>query len=168
MDEARKDPESVIEKPKAPVMYWLEWYWDLTRRKLPVRSYLERSDYESDDRLGGGGRKSGFENVEDRDDKWGTILPQVGTVTRLTVEKTRLTAAKAKENRVGSEVKPMVPAPPDWIRKSCETRAGRRAILYARCDGIKVMTLEGSKSAGTDLDSKNGKDNSLSRDKLKC
>ena len=34
----------------------------------------------------GDGRKLGFENVEDKDDKWGMILPQViamGTVTRI-------------------------------------------------------------------------------------
>jgi len=33
----------------------------------------------------GGGRKLGFENVEDKNDKWSIILPQViamGTVTR--------------------------------------------------------------------------------------
>ncbi|KAF8327638.1 hypothetical protein F5887DRAFT_1190097 [Amanita rubescens] len=52
----------------------------------------------------GGGRKLGF---KDKDDKWGIILPQVitmGTVTCGAIEK----------NRVGSELKAMVRAPPGY------------------------------------------------------
>jgi hypothetical protein len=46
----------------------------------------------------GSGRKLGF---EDKDDKWGIILPQVvamGTVTRSAIEKTWLTASNVKKN----------------------------------------------------------------------
>ncbi len=41
-----------------------------------------------------GGRRLSFENVEDKDDKWGMIIPQVvpmGTVTHRAIEKTWLT-----------------------------------------------------------------------------
>ena len=43
------------------------------------------------------------------------ILPQLvtaGTLTRRAVERTWLTASNAKENRIGSELKTLVEAPP--------------------------------------------------------
>lgn len=49
--------------------------------------------------------------------KLGIILPQLipmGTITRRAVEKTWLTASNAKKNRVGSELKAMVRAPPGY------------------------------------------------------
>ncbi|KAJ4467314.1 DNA polymerase family A-domain-containing protein [Lentinula aciculospora] len=52
-----------------------------------------------------------------RDKKWGIIVPQViamGTVTRRAIERTWLTASNAKKNRVGSELKAMVRAPPGY------------------------------------------------------
>ena len=51
---------------------------------------------------------------DDPGSKAGIILPQVitmGAVTRRVIERTRLTASNA-ENRVGSELKAMVRAPP--------------------------------------------------------
>ena len=54
---------------------------------------------------------------DDKDDKWGMILPQViamGTVTHRAIEKTWLTASNAKKNHVGSELKAMVRAPPGY------------------------------------------------------
>ncbi len=46
----------------------------------------------------------GVENVEDKDEKWGMILPRViimGTVTRRAIEKTRLTASERKRTASG-------------------------------------------------------------------
>ena len=53
----------------------------------------------------------------DIQDRVGFILPQLipmGTVTRRAVERTWLTASNAKKNRVGSELKSMVTAPPGY------------------------------------------------------
>ena len=47
----------------------------------------------------------------------GVIIPQVivaGTATRRAVEPTWLTASNAKENRLGSELKALVRAPPGY------------------------------------------------------
>ena len=71
---------------------------------------LDRSGHEPGGRLGG---RWGFENVEDKDDKWDIILPQVitmGTVARRAIEKTWLTASNAKRNRTEA----MVRAPPGY------------------------------------------------------
>ena len=63
---------------------------------------------------GGGGRKLGFENVEDKDDKWDIILPQgiaMGTITRRAIEKKlgrQLLIVKK------NQLKPMVRAPPGY------------------------------------------------------
>ena len=49
--------------------------------------------------------------------KAGIIFPQMitmGTVTRSAIERTFLTASNAKKNRVGSELKSMVCAPPGY------------------------------------------------------
>jgi len=111
----------------------------------------------------GGGRKLGF---EDKDDKWGIILPQVittSTVTRRAIEKAWLTPSNAKKNRARSELKVMVLAPPGyaiigagvdseelWI-SSCmgDAQSGMHGAT-----ALGWMTLEGTKSAGTDLHSK--------------
>ncbi|KAF8334423.1 hypothetical protein F5887DRAFT_1256706 [Amanita rubescens] len=66
----------------------------------------------------GGGWKLGF---EDKDDKWGmpVVHPQaitMGKVIRRAIEKIWLTASNAKKNRVGSGLKAMVRAPPDYAR----------------------------------------------------
>ena len=134
---------------------------------------------------GAGGKKLGFEDMlvpGDRDndnDKWGIILPQViamGTVTRRAIEKTWLTASNAKKNRVGSELKAMVRAPPGhaivgadvdseelWI-SSC---MGDAQFGMHGATALGWMTLEGTKGAGTDLHSKTAKILGLSRDQAK-
>ncbi|KAF8328293.1 DNA polymerase family A-domain-containing protein [Amanita rubescens] len=299
MDEARKDPESVIEEPKAPAVCWPKWYWDLTKPKkslppgtidltprnriapllfkLAWRGYplfhsrehgwiyrvpssvsetskhgspltfsnpadwtladlvlhhgfafykLPHKDGEkanvgsplaktfvkyaadgvltspggeakealelsavcsywmsSRDRImnqmvvwEGDGRKLGF---EDKDDKWGIILPQVismGTVTRRAIEKTWLTASNAKKNRVGSELKAMVRAPPGYAIIGADVDSEELWISSCMGDAqfgmhgataLGWMTLEGTKSAGTDLHSKTAKILGLSRDQAK-
>ncbi|KAF8347323.1 DNA polymerase family A-domain-containing protein [Amanita rubescens] len=138
-------------------------YWMSSRDRLMNQMVVWESD----------GRKLGF---EDQDDKWGIILPQVismGTVTRRAIEKTWLTASNAKKNRVGSELKAMVRAPPGnaiigadvdseelWI-SSC---MGDAQLGMHGATALGWMTLEGTKSAGTDLHSKTAKILGLSRD----
>jgi DNA polymerase gamma 1 len=105
-----------------------------------------------------GGRKKQKEH--------GFILPQVipmGTITRRAVENTWLTASNAKKNRVGSELKAMVKAPPGysfvgadvdseelWIASLC----GDATFKLHGGNAIGFMTLEGTKAAGTDLHSR--------------
>lgn len=55
---------------------------------------------------------------EKKECRTGTILPMVvtaGTITRRAVEPTWMTASNAYIDRIGSELKAMVEAPPGWF-----------------------------------------------------
>ncbi|KAJ6591761.1 DNA polymerase family A-domain-containing protein [Mycena vulgaris] len=123
-------------------------------------------------------RNLGF--TDDRDNKkWGIILPQVitmGTVTRRAIEKTWLTASNAKKNRVGSELKAMVRAPPGYAIVGADVDSEELWISSCMGDAqfglhgataIGWMTLEGTKAAGTDLHSKTASILGISRDQAK-
>lgn len=109
----------------------------------------------------------------------GMILPQVitmGTVTRRAVEATWLTASNAKKNRVGSELKSMVRAPKGYSIVGADVDSEELWISSVMGDSqfglhgataIGWMTLEGTKSAGTDLHSKTASILSISRDAAK-
>jgi len=109
----------------------------------------------------------------------GMILPQVitmGTVTRRAVEATWLTASNAKKNRVGSELKAMVRAPPGYSIVGADVDSEELWIASVMGDSqfglhgataIGWMTLEGTKSAGTDLHSKTASILGISRDSAK-
>lgn len=96
----------------------------------------------------------------------GYILPQVipmGTVTRRAVENTWLTASNAKKNRVGSELKSMVTAPPGYCFVGADVDSEELWIASLIGDAqfklhggnaVGFMTLEGTKAAGTDLHSR--------------
>ncbi|KAK8124776.1 DNA polymerase family A [Apiospora kogelbergensis] len=96
----------------------------------------------------------------------GYILPQVipmGTITRRAVENTWLTASNAKKNRVGSELKAMVKAPPGYSFVGADVDSEELWIASVIGDAIfklhggnaiGFMTLEGTKAAGTDLHSR--------------
>ena len=111
--------------------------------------------------------------------KWGVILPQVitmGTVTRRAIEKTWLTASNAKKNRVGSELKAMVRAPPGYAIVGADVDSEELWISSVMGDAqfglhgataIGWMTLEGTKKAGTDLHSKTASILGISRDQAK-
>jgi DNA polymerase gamma 1 len=111
--------------------------------------------------------------------KAGIILPQVitmGTVTRRAIERTWLTASNAKENRVGSELKAMVRAPPGYALVGADVDSEELWISSAMGDAqfglhgataLGWMTLEGTKAAGTDLHSKTASILGLSRDQAK-
>jgi DNA polymerase gamma 1 len=99
----------------------------------------------------------------------GIILPQVipmGTITRRAVESTWLTASNAKKNRVGSELKALVTAPPGYVFVGADVDSEELWIASLVGDAqfklhggnaLGFMTLEGSKAAGTDLHSKTAK-----------
>lgn len=109
----------------------------------------------------------------------GLILPQVvtmGTITRRAVEKTWLTASNAKKNRVGSELKSMIRAPPGYAIVGADVDSEELWICSVMGDAqfgvhggtaIGWMTLEGTKSAGTDLHSKSASILGISRDDAK-
>ncbi|KAH6850052.1 DNA polymerase family A-domain-containing protein [Chaetomium sp. MPI-CAGE-AT-0009] len=96
----------------------------------------------------------------------GFILPQIipmGTITRRAVENTWLTASNAKKNRVGSELKAMVRAPPGHVFVGADVDSEELWIASVLGDStfrmhggnaIGFMTLEGTKAAGTDLHSR--------------
>jgi DNA polymerase gamma 1 len=116
---------------------------------------------------------------DDPGSKAGIILPQVitmGTVTRRAIERTWLTASNAKVNRVGSELKAMVRAPPGYAIVGADVDSEELWISSAMGDAqfglhgataLGWMTLEGTKVAGTDLHSKTASILGLSRDQAK-
>ena len=117
--------------------------------------------------------------AENSSEDLGYILPQVipmGTITRRAVENTWLTASNAKANRVGSELKSMIKAPPGncfvgadvdsqelWIA----SLVGDAQFRLHGGNAIGFMTLEGTKAAGTDLHSKTAKILGISRNDAK-
>ncbi|TFL05697.1 gamma DNA-directed DNA polymerase [Pterulicium gracile] len=125
------------------------------------------------------GKKMGFPAQQGADSRWGIILPQVitmGTVTRRAIERTWLTASNAKANRVGSELKAMVRAPPGYSIVGADVDSEELWISSCMGDAqfgmhgataIGWMTLEGTKSAGTDLHSKTASILGISRDQAK-
>ena len=129
-------------------------YWISARDRIMSQMVV----YESD-----GAR--GPEQVESQSET-GYILPQVipmGTVTRRAVENTWLTASNAKKNRVGSELKSMVKAPPGYCFVGADVDSEELWIASLVGDAqfklhggnaVGFMTLEGTKAAGTDLHSR--------------
>lgn len=116
---------------------------------------------------------------DDPGSKSGIIIPQVitmGTVTRRAIERTWLTASNAKGNRVGSELKAMVRAPPGYAIVGADVDSEELWISSAMGDAqfglhgataVGWMTLEGTKAAKTDLHSKTASILGLSRDQAK-
>lgn len=109
----------------------------------------------------------------------GIILPQLipmGTVTRRAVERTWLTASNAKINRLGSELKAMIKAPPGYVFVGSDVDSQELWIASLVGDAqfklhggnaIGFMTLEGTKAAGTDLHSKTASILGISRNHAK-
>ncbi|XP_076308537.1 DNA polymerase gamma, catalytic subunit tam [Tachypleus tridentatus] len=116
----------------------------------------------------------------DEDFLYGAILPRVipaGTVTRRAVEPTWLTASNAYIDRVGSELKAMVQAPPGYHFVGADVDSQElwiAAILgdshfagLHGCTAFGWMTLQGKKSEGTDMHSKVAASVGVSRDHAK-
>ncbi|RKF81603.1 DNA polymerase gamma, mitochondrial [Golovinomyces cichoracearum] len=129
-------------------------YWISARDRIMSQMVI----YESD----GAKRPPDIES----DIEVGYILPQVipmGTITRRAVENTWLTASNAKKNRVGSELKSMVRAPPGYVFVGADVDSEELWIASLIGDAqfqlhggnaVGFMTLEGTKAAGTDLHSR--------------
>ncbi|RKP05714.1 DNA polymerase gamma, partial [Thamnocephalis sphaerospora] len=122
-------------------------------------------------------------SVEEKDTKPhttnGMIIPQIatmGTITRRAVEATWMTASNAKKNRIGSELKAMVRAPPGYRIIGADVDSEELWISSLigdsqfRSHGATAfgwMTLQGSKSEGTDMHSKTANILGISRDQAK-
>ncbi|XP_008564943.1 PREDICTED: DNA polymerase subunit gamma-1 isoform X1 [Galeopterus variegatus] len=116
----------------------------------------------------------------DEEGRYGAILPQVvtaGTITRRAVEPTWLTASNARPDRVGSELKAMVQAPPGYVLVGADVDSqelwiaavlgdARFAGMHG-CTAFGWMTLQGRKSRGTDLHSKTATTVGISREHAK-
>ncbi|KAJ7311091.1 hypothetical protein JRQ81_006690 [Phrynocephalus forsythii] len=116
----------------------------------------------------------------DEENRYGAILPQVvtaGTITRRAVEPTWLTASNARADRVGSELKAMVQAPPGYHLVGADVDSQElwiAAVLGEAhfagmhgCTAFGWMTLQGKKSNGTDLHSKTASTVGISREHAK-
>lgn len=115
-----------------------------------------------------------------RDSGLGAILPQVvvcGTLTRRAMEPTWMTASNAIKDRVGSELRSMVQAPPGYHLVGADVDSQELWIAsvigdaaYARLHGATPfgwMTLSGSKANGTDMHSVTAGATGISRDHAK-
>ncbi|KAI8820406.1 DNA polymerase family A-domain-containing protein [Fimicolochytrium jonesii] len=110
---------------------------------------------------------------------YGVILPQsitMGTVTRRAVEGTWMTAANAKKNRIGTELKCQVQAPPGYKMVGADVDSEELWIASLLGDAqfnmhgataIGFMTLQGSKVNKTDLHTVTGNILGTSRDNAK-
>ncbi|XP_045427988.1 DNA polymerase subunit gamma-1 isoform X2 [Pipistrellus kuhlii] len=116
----------------------------------------------------------------DEESRYGAILPQVvtaGTITRRAVEPTWLTASNARPDRVGSELKAMVQAPPGYVLVGADVDSQELWIAAVLgdahfagmhgCTAFGWMTLQGRKSRGTDLHSKTAATVGISREHAK-
>lgn len=114
------------------------------------------------------------------EDFHGAIVPRVitaGTVTRRAVEQTWLTASNAYLDRVGSELKAMIQSPPKYHFVGADVDSQElwiAAILgdanfhkIHGCTAFGWMTLQGTKSEGTDLHSHTARLAGISRDQAK-
>ncbi len=141
-------------------------YWISARDRIRSQMVVYEKDTE------------GIRN-EQLSEEQGYILPQVipmGTITRRAVENTWLTASNAKANRVGSELKSMIKAPPGYCFVGADVDSQELWIASLVGDAqfrlhggnaIGFMTLEGTKAAGTDLHSKTAKILGISRNDAK-
>ncbi|KAF7862559.1 hypothetical protein EAF04_007432 [Stromatinia cepivora] len=133
-------------------------YWISARKRIQSQIAV----YETDGAKGPAA--SGLQS--ELQSETGYILPQVipmGTVTRRAVENTWLTASNAKKNRVGSELKSMIKAPPGYCFVGADVDSEELWIASLVGDAqfklhggnaVGFMTLEGTKAAGTDLHSR--------------
>lgn len=153
-------------------------YWVGVRDRIANQMVVW--DGESGSKMGFGRGASGMgSGPEEEARRKGLILPQIvsmGTVTRRAIEKTWLTASNAKKNRVGSELKSMVKAPPGWVIVGADVDSEELWICSVMGDAqfglhgataIGWMTLEGTKAAGTDLHSKTASILGTSRNQAK-
>ncbi|KAJ3343288.1 DNA-directed DNA polymerase gamma mip1 [Entophlyctis luteolus] len=143
-------------------------YWISARERIKSQLVVSPKDH------------PGLSPLLDSDGKFGKIiLPQtvvMGTVTRRAVESTWLTAANAKKNRIGSELKTLVRAPQGYSFVGADVDSEELWICSLFGDAqfgihgatpLGFMTLQGTKAKGTDLHTVTGNIVGISRDVAK-
>ena len=108
------------------------------------------------------------------------IIPMIvpaGTLTRRAVERTWLTASNAKKDRIGSELKSIIQAPPGFSFVGADVDSQELWIAAVIGDSqftghhgstaLGWMTLQGTKSKGTDMHSVVAKSVDITRDRAK-
>ncbi|KAI4486167.1 hypothetical protein M0802_012510 [Mischocyttarus mexicanus] len=119
-------------------------------------------------------------NLKKHKTRFGAIIPQVvvcGTLTRRAVEPTWMTASNAQTERIGSELRSMIQAPPGYNIVGADVDSQELWIAsivgdayYKKVHGATPfgwMTLIGNKSNGTDMHSVTAKAVGISRDHAK-
>ncbi|KAH9249204.1 hypothetical protein BASA83_000673 [Batrachochytrium salamandrivorans] len=121
----------------------------------------------------------GYSARSDKENKIGVILPQLipmGTITRRAVEPLWMTASNAKSKRIGSEIKSMVVPPKGYSFVGADVDSEELWIASVFGDAqfgqhgstaIGFMTLQGTKSAGSDMHSVTGRILGITRDQSK-
>lgn len=141
-------------------------YWIAARERI----FSQMPVYQDDVDMGMKGKDK---------NKLGMIIPRLipmGTITRRAVEDSWLTASNAKKNRIGSELKAMIQAPPGYIFVGADVDSEELWIASLLGDSLfgihggsalGWMTLEGTKNEGTDLHSKTANILGISRNEAK-
>ncbi|KAI8322639.1 DNA polymerase gamma [Martensiomyces pterosporus] len=138
-------------------------YWISARER--VKSQFVTWDDDVEDAFTGKPLDLGLPKPSGPDKGTGVILPMVvpmGTITRRGVESTWMTASNAKKNRLGSELKSMVRCPAGYRFVGADVDSeelwisaliGDSQFRMHGATAFGWMTLQGTKSAGTDLHS---------------
>ncbi|SPO29438.1 related to MIP1 - DNA-directed DNA polymerase gamma catalytic subunit, mitochondrial [Ustilago trichophora] len=154
-------------------------YWIAVRDRVHKQMVVWDGDAGTMMRYPSGASGARQDKEGEADRRKGLILPQVvsmGTVTRRAIENTWLTASNAKKNRVGSELKAMVKAPPGYSLVGADVDSEELWICSVMGDAqfgihgataVGWMTLEGTKALGTDLHSKTASILGTSRNQAK-
>ena len=156
-------------------------YWMSARERIASQFVVRKDDFPSEFKFRDNNRDIELESPEvNKDDTdLGIILPRVipmGTITRRAVENTWLTASNAKSDRIGSELKAQVKAPPGYCFVGADVDSEELWIASLVGDSvfnlhgstpIGWMCLEGTKQDGTDMHTKTAKILGCSRNEAK-
>ena len=140
-------------------------YWKSSQERIKTQMVV-RLNHDND----------GYDNISDV----AAIIPMIvpaGTLTRRAVERTWLTASNAKIDRIGSELKSMIQAPPKYSFVGADVDSQELWIAAVIGDAeftghhgstaLGWMTLQGSKANGTDMHSVVAKSIGITRDRAK-
>lgn len=124
-----------------------------------------------------------LDNEEEKNrNNFGAIIPQIivaGTLTRRAVESTWMTVSNAQKDRIGSEMRAMVNAPPSYSMIGADVDSQELWIASVMGDAfskstkiqggtpLSWMTLIGNKANGSDMHSVTAKAINISRDQAK-
>jgi DNA polymerase gamma 1 len=149
-------------------------YWIGNRQRVAEQFVVRSTNPDQDDPT-----KNELGYPLRKEDQPGAIIPQVvamGTITRRAVEKTWMTASNAKKNRIGSELKAQIAAPPGYCFVGADVDSqelwiasllGDKQVGMHGGTAIGWMTLQGTKAEGTDVHSRTAKILGITRDQAK-